>query len=255
MTAPVTVLRRRTGATLWQQIGEILARDIASGSYRTGQLLPAEPALMERFGVSRSTVRRAVAELEAQGLVRVEQGRGTFVHEDGRINYPISERTRFSQALIAAGFEPSAETLSEEQILAADHVAAALRLAPGESVYHLVRLSSADGRPVSVGDVYYPVRRFPDLPAKRRTRSAVTPVYAEYGMDDYVRLQTFITARLPTPQEARTLNQPQSRPVIVVRKLDADMAGVPIAYGETIWAAERVEFSIDMTALNSSSGG
>ena len=242
------VLRRRSGATLWQQVGDALAEAIGRGEPRPGALLPSEPALMARFGVSRATVRRAMLELEARGLVRVEQGRGTFVHDDGRIDYPISERTRFSQNLIDQGREPSARTLHESLEPAPPHVAEALRLPRAEPVHHLVRLSAVDGAPVSIGDVYYPARRFPDLPKRRRTRGDVTSVYAEYGIDDYVRLRTWLTARMPTPEEARVLNQPRSRPVVVVRKIDTDMRGVPIAYSETRWAAERVQFSIDGAA-------
>jgi GntR family phosphonate transport system transcriptional regulator len=240
---------------LWQQIGEAIAAEIARGEHGPGDQLPPEPELMARFGVSRATVRRAMFELEAQGLVRVQQGRGTFVHEYGRINYPISERTRFSQNLIEQGREPSAHTVREGQIAAPRHVAEALRLPRNEAVHHLVRLSAVDGAPVSIGDVYYPVRRFPDMPARRRSRSDVTSVYAEYGIDDYVRLETFLTARLPTPEEARALNQPRSRPVVVVRKIDADLRGVPIAYAETVWAGERVQFSIKSPALAAARSG
>lgn len=243
----MTDLRRRSGAALWQQIGEVLAEEIADSVHRPNQRLPTEQEHMERFSVSRATVRRAMSELEGRGLVRVEQGRGTFVH-NGVIDYRLSERTRFSQSLIEQGREPSARTLRESQVPATKIVAQALRLPPGEPVHHLVRLSSIDDHPIAVGDVYYPSRRFPDLPKRRRTRSDITSIYAEYGLKDYVRLQTFITTRMPTPDEARTLNQPRSLPVIVVRKIDADMSGVPIAYAETVWAGARVQFSIDHSA-------
>jgi GntR family phosphonate transport system transcriptional regulator len=245
----MTDLRRRAGTTLWQQIGAEIAEEIGRGDHDPGTRLPPEPELMERFGVSRSSVRRAMFELEAQGLVRVQQGRGTFVHEHGPINYPISDRTRFSQNLIDQGREPSARTVREATIAAPPHVATALRLPRNEPVHHLVRLSAVDGAPISIGNVYYPARRFPDLPKRRRTRSDVTSVYAEYGVHDYVRVETLLAARLPTPEEARALNQPRSRPVVIVRKLDADMRGVPIAYAETAWAAERVQFSIKHSAL------
>jgi GntR family phosphonate transport system transcriptional regulator len=241
----MTDLRRRSGAALWQQIEEVLADEIVGGEHRHDHRLPTEPELMERFGVSRATVRRAMSQLEARGLVRVEQGRGTFVHNDGVIDYRLSERTRFSQSLIEQGREPSALTLRDDKMPATDVVAQALRLPPGEPVHRIVRLSSVDDVPVSVGDAYYPCRRFPDMPKRRRTRSDVTSIYAEYGIADYIRLQTFITTRMPTSEEARTLCQPRSFPVIVVRKIDTDMSGVPIAYAETVWAGARVQFSID----------
>src|SRR5262245_25933005 len=183
----MTDLRRRSGAALWQQIEEVLAGEIVGGEHSHDHRLPTEPELMDRFGVSRATVRRAMSQLESRGLVRVEQGRGTFVHDDGVVDYRLSERTRFSQNLIDQGREPSARTLRDDTIPASELVAQALRLPPGEPVHHIVRQSSVDDVPISVGDVYYPCRRFPDLPKRRRLRSDITSIYAEYGIADYVR--------------------------------------------------------------------
>lgn len=237
-------LVRKSGQTLWLQVGEAIGAGIASGEWRPGERLPPEPALMARFGVGRHTVRQAMAMLEHRGVVRIEQGRGTFAH-DGVVDYALSSRTRFSQNLLEQGREPSARSLGASELRAPEHVARHLNLRRGARVYSIVRLSSADGVVLSVGEVFYPARRFPGMPEKRRRRSDVTSVYAEYGITDYVRLQTFITAREATPEEARLLRQPRSAPVIVTRKVDADLAGVPIAYAETVWAAERVQFSID----------
>lgn len=210
-----------------------------------GWQLPTEPALMERFGVGRHTVRRAVAELAARGLVRVEQGRGVFVHRRGPLDYRLSERTRFSQNLLDQGREPHGHTIADEEIPAPDQVAEALRLPPLEPVHHLVQHTFADDVPVSVTDAYFPVRRFAELRRMKRARHNITAIYAAYGVHDYVRLKTLITARLPSREEASMLAQPVSLPVIAMTKVDVDMAGVPIGYSESVWAGERVQFSID----------
>ena len=94
---------RKGGSALWHQIGEILAADIAAGTLAAGEKLPTEPELMQRFGVSRFTVRQALGHLEQRGLVRAEQGRGTFVHR-GVLDYTLSKRTPFHKNLIEQGF-------------------------------------------------------------------------------------------------------------------------------------------------------
>jgi GntR family phosphonate transport system transcriptional regulator len=53
---------------------------------------------------------------------------------------------------------------------------------------------------------------------------------------------------MPTAEEARQLDQAMSQPVIALKKVDVDMTGTPIAYSETIWPGERVQFSIDNTS-------
>lgn len=238
----------RTPAGRWRRVEHALSDDIMAGRYGPSRRLPTEPELMQRFGVGRHTVRRAMAELEARRLVRIEQGRGAFVDDRGLIDYELSERTRFSQNLLDQGREPTGRSLREAEIEAPEHVGEALRLPPGEPVYHIVRQGFADDVPLTHTEAYHPVRRFPGIHEARRARRSLSSIYAEYGVHDFLRLKTLITARLPTRQEARALEQPQTAPVIAVRKVDVDMAGVPICYSETVWASERVQFSIDNSA-------
>ena len=235
---------RSESAGRWRQIEEALRADIAAGRIETGWRLPTEPELMARFGVGRHTIRRAVAELAARGVLRVEQGRGTFVHQRAPLDHRLSERTRFSQNLLDQGREPEGRTIADEEIPAPAPVAEALRLPLGEPVHHLVSQGFADDVPLSYGHAYFPVRRFPDLREVKRARRSTTAVYAMYGIDDYVRLKTELSSRLPTRKEAAALAQPRSLPVIVTRKIDVDLSGVPIGYSESIWASEHVQFSI-----------
>lgn len=236
---------RKSGSALWHQIGEILAADIAAGTFAAGARLPTEPELMQRFGVSRFTVRQALAHLEQRGLVRAEQGRGTFVHR-GVLDYTLSKKTRFSKNLIEQGFEPGGELLVHEIVPASEHVAARLKLAPDIPVIRRRGVMTADGVPVEIGETYYPAERFPDFDKARLRYPTVTAALASYGIRDYERLSTEIEARMPSAEEARLLRQPKSVPVLVILKVDADSDGVPIAYAETIWSAERVTFKVDM---------
>ena len=233
----------------WRDVEEALLTDIAAGRLETGLRLPTEPELMARFGVGRHTIRRAIAELAARGMVRVEQGRGTFVHQQAPLDYRLSERTRFSQNLLDQGREPLGRTIADQEIPAPPAVAEKLRLPPGEPVHHLVSQGFADDVPLNVVNAYFPVRRFPELREIKRTRRSTTAIYALYGIDDYVRLNTEISSRLPTRKEASALAQPLSLPVMVMRKVDVDLTGVPIGFSESVWASERVKFSIDNTQL------
>lgn len=235
----------------WREVETTLTAEIRDGSLAPGARLPTEPALMRRFGVGRHSVRRAVEALEAEGLVRVRQGSGTTVREAPVLDYRLSERTRFSRNLLEQGREPAGLTLLEEEVAAPEEVAAALRLPPGEPVYRVRRLGLADEVPINLSDACYPVRRFPGMIAARRgdARRSITAVLSEYGVADYLRLRSTVTARLPSAEEARHLDIAATQPVLVVRKVDADTAGVPIAWSESVWAAERVQLSVDNTNL------
>jgi GntR family transcriptional regulator, phosphonate transport system regulatory protein len=239
----VTDLTRKQGSALWHQVESALAEEIEAGVLRMNDRLPTEPALMRRFGVSRFTVRHAIAALERRGLVRAEQGRGTFVQHD-RLQYPISRRTRFSRNLIEQGLDPGGELITHEIIPAPATASEALRLRPHEPVVHRRGIGTANGMPVELGSIYLPSVRFPDLERMRREHVTWTATFAAYGIADYVRTSTIVETRMPTPEEARLLRQPKSVPVLLVRRVDCDLAGHPFAYGVAAWAGERVAFEL-----------
>jgi len=229
----------------WQLLEEQISRDIASGTFAPGTQLPTEAEIMRKFGVGRHTVRRAIAELAEAGKVRVEQGRGTFVEEQSVIRYNIARRTRFSRNLREQGRVPSGQPIDELEIAAPPVVAAALRIPEGSPVYMIMRRSFADDVPISCGCSYHPVDRFPNMHIRRRTGASVTEIYKDFGIPDYLRHSTTIFTRLPTAEEARQLAQSQEQPVLVTQKVDVDMEGRPIAYSDTVWAGERMQFLID----------
>ena len=238
------MLNRKSGAALWHQIGETLAAEISSGVLRPGDRLPTEQALVERFGVSRNTVRKAMSILEQDGLVRIEQGRGTFVY-DGMVNYNISTRTRFSQNVKDSGLAPSFELQSAEDVPATREVAEALRIPAGAPVVHIVRHSKVNEINFSIGSFYYPAARFPTLLASATETVSQTALLKRVGVDDFKRQTTWIAARPPTADEARTLRLPRSRWIFVTRKIDVDLAGAPICFAEIRSAADRVQYVID----------
>jgi len=237
----------------WRDVLDALSALIRGGALSPGSRLPTEPELMVRFGAGRHSVRRALAALSAEGLVRTRQGSGTFVREAPVLDYRLSGRTRFSENLMGQGREPSGRALGAAEEAAGDEVAAALRLPPGEPVVRVRRLNLADGVPVNLSDSFYPARRFPGMAEAWATGEGVSAVLARYGVTDYRRVASTVLTRLPAPAEARGLDQPEGQPVLVVRKVDADLAGVPVAFSETVWAGERVQLSVDHPAAEGTS--
>jgi GntR family phosphonate transport system transcriptional regulator len=239
------VLERKSGEALWRQIGERIADEITSKGLRPGARLPTEPELAQRFAVSRNTVRRAMSMLEDDGVVRIEQGRGTFVHE-GVIHYEISKRTRYSENLARQGIDPGRQIRQVVEVPAPPAVAEALAIAAGDSVVLVESISLADGAAVSLGRSYYPAARFPGLAGKWTAGDATSSaLLATYGVVDYTRLRTSITTRPPTDAEARALHQPRSRWVLVTQKVDVDETGKPVCFSETTWAGDRVQFVVE----------
>ncbi|HTJ02499.1 MAG TPA: phosphonate metabolism transcriptional regulator PhnF [Methylovirgula sp.] len=230
------------GVTRWRQIAETLSHDVSNGHFPAGRL-PTEPELAERFGVNRHTIRRAIGILADQGLVRVEQGRGTFV-ADRHIDYVLGRRTRFSANLQREGREPGHRLIATSQTTADANVARDLGVPVGTPIIQIETVSDADGIPLSYGTHSFPAERFAELPAHFAEKRSITAALAQLGINDYTRQATRFLARLPSEKEARYLEQPVSRPVLQQESINVDEAGVPIQASLTVFAGDRVQMVV-----------
>jgi GntR family phosphonate transport system transcriptional regulator len=237
-------LARGQGIALWRQIESALEQAVRQGGFAPSGRLPAEPELARRFGVNRHTVRQAVRALASRGILRIEQGRGTFV--DVRpIEYPIGARTRFSANLASSERLASRITLGIEEAALAGPAAKALGVAEGAPGLRHRTLAFADGMPVALGTVCLPKAAFPHAAAALATNPSVTALFTAAGHVDYRRAWTRIGTRLPSPEEAHHLRQSRERPVLATEALDVTATGMPLAYNYTVWAGERVSLTVE----------
>ncbi|MGE0416649.1 MAG: phosphonate metabolism transcriptional regulator PhnF [Acetobacteraceae bacterium] len=235
-----TPVQRQDGVALWRQIAGTLQQDIANGTHPAGSRLPTEAELSQRFGVNRHTVRRALEELSRGGLVRVEQGRGTFVSEDV-LEYAVEPRTRFSEWIRRHNKEPSGRILQLREIAADSTVAAGLGIRIGGRVIEFERLGLADDRPVSLARHYFPSARLRGLMEALRATPRITDALQAVGVADYLRQMTKVTARLPTPTEADLLRMPRTRPVLITENINVDRAGTVVEFGIGCYPTPRVQ--------------
>lgn len=228
----------------WTLIRDELEQEILDGRLGPGDKLPTEPELVERFQVGRHSVRRAVAELAREGKVIIEQGRGTFVETAQILTYSIGKRTRLRRNVAPQGFDVTSVLLSAEEIEAKGRIKQALQLPKGALVIKSTRCSYADGVPIAFGAAYHSVERFADIVERRAEIGSMTETYRSYGIEDYLRGETTMHARLARAHEAQQLKQHSDLPVIVVRAIDTLPDGTPISFSEVIWSATRVKFSL-----------
>ena len=231
---------RPGGLALWRQIAQALESEINDGTRPPGAQLPTEAQLAARFAVNRHTVRRALEELSHNGLVRVEQGRGSFVAEDV-LDYAVSARTRFSETIRRHNREPSGRVLDLREIAADKQVAHGLGIRPGARVVRMERLGLADGRPVSLGQHHFPSARLPGLLDALRGAPTISEGLAAIGIADYRRLVTRVTARLPQPHESGLLSTPRNRPLLVCENVNVDPAGMVIEFCIGLYPTPRVQ--------------
>ena len=237
-------MERRSGVALWRQIADQIRLGIATGNLGSDGKLPPELALSERFGVNRHTVRAAIAALVQEGVLRAEQGRGTFIEARKKLSYPITKRTRFSTGLEGQVRERRSTLLAHAVEPATERVAEALALTAGAPALRMELLSEVDGRPLSRGTGWFDAERFSGFDKIYVETQSITAAFRRYGIDDYLRRSTVVSARHADPADLRDLGLSPGAIVLVTVAVNVDMEGRPIEFAETRFAADRVELSV-----------
>lgn len=228
----------------WRRIADHLSQNIGQGGFRPGERIPSEHQLALQYGVNRHTIRRALAALSQRGLVRATQGSGTFV-ERFAVDLVLGKRTRHAQSLRQAGLQGTLRVLKSQVQEAESDTAQALGLTEGESVLWLHTLGEGEGRGLHVSDRFFPWPRFANLDRWVQESGSITQAFAHFGVEDYTRRESRISARLPRVDVAALLAQSPASPVLQVTSVNVDALAQPIEYARTWFAGDRVTLTID----------
>jgi GntR family transcriptional regulator, phosphonate transport system regulatory protein len=239
------LIDRKSGVAAWKQIADRISRAIHAGEFDETGMVPPETQLAEHFGVNRHTVRSAIAALAEDGLLRRVQGRGTLIERRERLVYPVGRRTRFSEGLGSQAGETDIKLLMEGMCPAGSAIATALALEAGATVIRLDTLSTADGVPVSLAVHYFDNDRFAGIGSTLAACHSITRALGAFGVDDYVRVSTEVTARMASAEEAERLALASTPILLETVAVNADSGGRPIQYSRTLFAADRIALRLD----------
>lgn len=212
----------RAAPPLHEQVRNVLIHAIEAGEFADGRL-PTEAQLCERFSVSRITVRRAVSDLEAMGVVERQQGRGTFVVQR-RSSVGIMSVQGFSDQLLGDS-SPTRRIVGAHVSPADESTARALGVPVGSDVFRLIRVFSLDGLPVGIDDSTYSLDRYPGFDGRvGDSVSTYRVLREEYGAR-IARVERVIGIAYTDAQTAEWLDRPENDPVIQIEKIASDQAG------------------------------
>jgi GntR family transcriptional regulator len=225
-------------APLYAQIVATLQDRITAGVYGAGEVIPSEPSLQAEFGASRPTVVRALGVLQQDGWIVAEKGRGRFV----RRSHAIDPHQGAGAGRAALGIEKmtGVRMLTVGPVPAPTRAAVALHLGEGEPVWARTRLVTAAREPVQLVTVYTSVDLAEGTQLARPAALTVDPL-AHLAAVKGVRFDYAtdrISARTPTPDEARLLDLDRRDIVLTILAIAYDTTGEPrVAADATIPAA------------------
>ncbi|CAN7412887.1 phosphonate metabolism transcriptional regulator PhnF [Rhizobacter sp. LjRoot28] len=240
---PEDAALERVRARRWEAIAQALREEIVTGRFAPGERLPNETALAQRFEVNRHTLRQAVQALVREGHLRVVHGSGTYVRELV-LDYALQRRTRMSENVAQAGERAQRELLAHERASAGEW-SGPLKVTATSEVELLYTRASVRGRPIGISTSAFPCPRLAGMGEAFVVHGAITAALRALGIADYVRVRSTISTRLPTAAEADALARPVTQPVLVVQYMNADLSGVPVEAGTTLFAADAVQLTVD----------
>lgn len=180
---PMASIDRNSAVPFYFQLKELLAEEIRSGRWRPGERVSSEPALGDHFEVSRTTVRQALGELETEGLIRREKGRGTFVAEPRSTNWVIQSAASFHEDASAHGLKVRSEVLRREVAPLADWVARSLGMEPGVEGVCLARRRWLDDELVMYVENYLPTIYWPAVADADLERGSLYATLRDVGLE------------------------------------------------------------------------
>jgi GntR family transcriptional regulator len=233
------------GLPLYRRIETDLRDRIRSGELAPGARVETEVELMERYSVSRATVRQALGGLIATGTLEVRRGLGTYVAA-ARFEHTIGGFYSFSREIERAGRQPGTRVLDLRIEPAEASVAAALGIAAGASVVSLRRIRLADTEPLVVETSRLPADRFPGLErvdfSTVRLYDTLTTVY---GCRPTRARETFEPILL-SAAEARLLDQRRGEPALRVERIAYDQDDDPIEHCRSTVRGDRYRYAVEL---------
>ena len=247
--------------TKYHQIYLVLREQLVEGRFSNG--VPGEVALMHEFGVARVTVRRALEQLAAEGLISREPGRGTrSLLPSDNLALSASNAPAFSEKgqragltgllenLVSMSQQTSVKVLEVESVSASASIAEALQIQPGATVQKAVRVRSTKEGPLSHITTYVPgdiARRF----GRRELAKKPILVLLEEAGVTVGRAQQTISARLADVQVAQHLDIAVGSALLAVRRLIFDNKERPIQWLHGLYRPDRYEYEMQLSRVGS----
>lgn len=221
---------------------QALRQRLAARSWSAGDRLPSEPALAEELGVSRVSIRAALAELQSEGLVSRRHGSGTYVNSIRPLVSSLHRNIGSDQLIRSRGHASGIAGMSWQQIPADENIAERLQIAVGDPIIDLYRVRTSDDVPVTVEHDYFPASLLP-----HETISLGPSLYAFLsdvcGIDVAFGIATLEPAVVGAAL-AGVFGVPANELCLIIRQVDYDRNENPVSYSVEHHLASAFDFQL-----------
>lgn len=231
---------------LYMQVYSALYQWIRQGRFKPGDKLDSEAELCASFGVSRISIRKALDMLAAEGWIKSQQGKGSFVTDKkpaiptaANMEDRIARSRQFARASKTRGLDIAIENADER--LAGD-----LKIAVGDPVQRVRYTRLLKDKPVGYIEAYFPAALGVKFTKQDFERSTAITVLAEKGLTIF-GMDNLFGATLADTKLASLLNTHVGAPLVRTKMTVLDEIGKPLAWLRSRWRADQYEHHVYMT--------
>lgn len=228
-----------------EQVDSIIRQRIRNRTYAPGGRLPSEQELAGELGVSRTTVRSALATLAAERLIIRKQGDGTYVNRQIReVNSNLGGLWDFSNIIENSGCQVTIQAISVKDRAAVEQEAIRLNLSVGEPVLELIRLFLANGQPVVFSTNVVPHRTMIQNGGTYEVTLALHKFLKRYCDQEIAYVISDIGATLPRAEVAEALKREVNTPLLKFTEVFYNEDNQALAFGVNYYDDKRLRLRL-----------
>lgn len=235
-------LNPASAVPLYFQVEQDLASLIAAGTLSPGSRLPSEEELIQKYGVSRTTIRKAVQDLERLELVEIRRGKGTFVRE-AKLTQELTALTGFVEDMAALGLQPSARLLGKGPVPATEEVAGQLRLPVGAEVMQIRRVRMAEDVAISLDETYLPLGLGRQVVENDLEVYPIFSLLEEKYDTPLLEADYRIEAVSADPTVAEALGIEEKAPVLLIERVSYSLDQAPVDYEKLFYRGDKLRLT------------
>jgi GntR family transcriptional regulator len=228
-----------SGHPLYWRFEERVRERIDAGEWTVGTPIPSERELSLEFGQSRGTTRKALDRLVAEGVLRKEPRRGTYVAEPKTILEGLTLRG-FSAQAREAGASPASRLLRFDRVLPSAQLASQLEVPNTQLVYLIERLRSVDSTAVALHQSYVPMNLAPDLEREHLAERSLYEVLASQYQLAIGHAHETLEPSLATDYESIVLGVRAGAPMLLLNVRVLSLDGRPLEVVKIVFRGDRI---------------
>lgn len=236
------MLRQDDRVPLYQQLKESLRSSILNENWKSGDKIPTEVELSDKYNISRVTVRKAILELVEEGYLIKKQGKGTFVSKP-KIERKIVHFLGFSSACEANGLDTKSKVIKKEIVQPDTFLKETLKLEDQDLLIYIQRVRYAGNEPLMLENNYFSYKRFNFLLSETLEGSLYSLLSNKYKINPSQGGETSLEIIRALDEQALLLEVPGGEPLFLMKTVIYDDKGLPVHYGKQYIIGEKYKFN------------